>query len=270
MRRWARRLLFLLILVAVGGGVGLYYQDLIADLLQRGREATFGPPQEGGKRRAASLRKVSLFFTDAREQMLAPCPAEVEEGKDELETLRRVLLAYLRGPERPGYAPVLPKGTTLRAVLPGPGGAAYLDFDRTLRDAHPGGAWAEMLSAYGLANTVLMNFGDSFERVVLLVDGQEARTIAGAYAINGSLRARRDIVLEPEEVVVPPPAVPPVTKPPTTVPPAPPPAGPPSPTGAPGASLPPARTPFVGPAGAPMEGTALPPVGTPGGKPEGR
>ena len=76
----------------------------------------------------------------------------------------------------------------------GPMAIAYVDFDETFRDAHPGGAWAELMTAYGVANTVIRNFPDLFDRVVLLIGGQEAQSIAGSLAITGPLTAREELI----------------------------------------------------------------------------
>ena len=107
---------------------------------------------------------------------------EVEIGKNSVDTLRNLLAALIAGPNGEGYAPVIPKGAKLRAAFPGPEGVAYVDFDETLREAHPGGVWAELMTAYGVAATVIKNFPDLFDRVVLLIGGTggaEHRRIPG-------------------------------------------------------------------------------------------
>ena len=115
--------------------------------------------------------KKTLYFAGAEEDLLVPYPVEVEIGKDNVDTLHNVLSALIEGPKGEGYAPIIPKGAKLRAAFPGPDGIAYVDFDETFRDAHPGGAWAELMTAYGVANTVIRNFPDLFDRVVLLIGG---------------------------------------------------------------------------------------------------
>ena len=57
-----------------------------------------------------------------------------------------------------------------------------------------GGAWAELMTAYGVANTVIKNFPDLFDRVVLLIGGQEAHSIAGSLAITGPLKVRDELI----------------------------------------------------------------------------
>lgn len=187
-----KRLAAALLLVLASAGVVWMFQDEILDMMGEGGGAASVPAQ--GERAAASTARKTLYFASAEEDLLAPHPVEVEVGADNVETLRNLLGALLAGPREEGYAPILPKGASLRAAFPGAGGIAYVDFDKTFRDAHPGGAWAELMTAYGVASTIILNFPDLFDRVVLLIEGQEAQTIAGALAISGPLRLREELL----------------------------------------------------------------------------
>ncbi|MDA0999837.1 MAG: GerMN domain-containing protein [bacterium] len=256
---------FFLILFLAGAGAAVYYADPIFDLIYSGRRAALDPAQHAESGLAAPL-DVVLFFAGGEGEKLLRYPTKVEKGKNIQETLRNTLNALLAGPEKEGFAPVFPKGTTLRAVTPDPEGVVYVDLSRAVREAHPGGAWGELLTAYAIANTVLFNFRDSFEKVILLIDGQEAETIAGAYSVTGPMRYREDLVAEEpaekkeKETAKTPPSVP-------AAPPAPAgtPGGTPPPVGTPGEGAPPAETP---PPGAPAppagESPGVPPVGAPG------
>lgn len=254
-----------LILFLAGAGAAVYYADPIFDLIYSGRQAALDPAQRAESGLAAP-RDVILFFAGGQGEKLLRYPAKVEKGKNIQESLRNTLKALLAGPEKEGFMSVFPKGTTLRAVIPDPEGVVYVDLSRAARTAHPGGAWGEMLTAYAVVNTVLFNFRDSFEKVILLIDGQEAETIAGAYSVTGPMRYREDLVAEApaekkekETVKAPPPA----------------PVPPPGPVGTPGEAPPPVGTPGEGapPAESPPPGTpsppagespGVPPVGTPG------
>ena len=190
----AKKLALAVLIVAVSAALVWNYQEAVLDFLERGRDAAFDPEQRGAAR-APSVKK-TLYFAGAEEDLLVPYPVEVEIGKDNVDTLRNVLAALIEGPKGEGYAPVIPKGAKLRAAFPGPDGVAYVDFDEALRDAHPGGVWAELMTAYGVAGTVVKNFPDLFDRVVLLIGGQEARSIAGSLAITGPLRVREELIAD--------------------------------------------------------------------------
>ncbi len=190
--RVVKRLLFAILLVLVSGALVWTFQDAVLDLMERSRRVAFGPKPEDSAH-GHSVRK-TLYFAGAKEDLLVPYSVEVEVGEDEFHTLHNLLGALLEGPQKEGYAPILPKGTKLRAAFPGPAGIAYVDFDKTFRDAHPGGAWAELMTAYGVVSTVVKNFPDLFDRVVLLIEGQEARSVAGALAIAGPLKVREELI----------------------------------------------------------------------------
>ena len=189
-----KKLALAVLIVAVSGALVWNYQEAVLDFLEQGRDAAFDPARRDAAR-APSVKKV-LYFTGSEKDLLVPYTVEVEIGKDNVDTLRNVLAALIAGPNGEGFAPVIPKGTKLRAAFPGPDGVAYVDFDETLRDAHPGGVWAELMTAYGVAATVVKNFPDLFDRVVLLIGGQEAQSIAGSFAITGPLRVREDLISE--------------------------------------------------------------------------
>ena len=189
-----KKLALAVLIVAVSGALVWNYQEAVLDFLERGRDAAFDPERRDAAR-VPSVKK-TLYFAGAEEDLLVPYTVEVEIGKDNVDTLRNVLAALIEGPKGEGYAPVVPKGAKLRAVFPGPDGVAYVDFDETLRDAHPGGVWAELMTAYGVASTVVKSFPDLFDRVVLLIGGQEARSIAGSLAITGPLRVREELIAD--------------------------------------------------------------------------
>ncbi len=182
------------LIVAVSGALVWNYQEAVLEFLERGRDAALDPARRDAAR-APSVKK-TLYFAGVEEDLLVPYPVEVEIGKNNVDTLRNVLEALIAGPQGEGYAPVIPKGTKLRMTFPGPDGIVYVDFDETLRDAHPGGVWAELMTAYGVAGTVVRNFPDLFDRVVLLIGGQEAQSIAGSLAITGPLRVREELMSE--------------------------------------------------------------------------
>ena len=188
----AKKLALAVLIVAVSGALVWNFQEAVLDFLERGRDAALDPARRGASR-APSVKK-TLYFASAEEDLLVAYPVEVEIGKDNVDTLRNLLAALIEGPDGERYAPVIPKGTKLRVTFPGPDGVAYVDFDETLRDAHPGGVWAELMTAYGVAATVVKNFPDLFDRVVLLIGGQEAQSIAGSLAITGPLRVREELI----------------------------------------------------------------------------
>lgn len=220
LKRRRRAMLWVGLWVVLGFAAALYFFDPFTDLIQKGRRAAFGPP-DGGRPALAAPAQVVLFFPSAGADLLARHPAEVEQGKEPIHTVRNALEALLKGPQRPGYAPAAPPGAKLRTAVPGPDGTLLVDFDKSFRASHPGGAWSEYLTAYAVANTVLHNFKD-FQRVRILIEGQETETVAGALSLNEPLRLREDLVMREDEAAAPvqPGAVPPAPAPAGAAPPA--------------------------------------------------
>ena len=233
MGRRVRLGIFFLLLALLGAGAVLSNPDAVLDLLERGGGAALGPaaPEEG----LAATWKVDLFFVSAEDDLLKRHSAALEDREDRMGNLRAAVEALVAGPPDASLFPAVPPGAKLRTVVIGPSGTVYLDFDKAMREGHPGGAWAEMLTAHAVANTVLLNFPE-YERVAILIDGQEAETIAGSYSIAGPLRAREDLIAED-----PPPAEgPPSAEGPSPV------VGPPPVVGVPAAPIPPVGAPGGG------------------------
>ena len=134
-----------------------------------------------------------LLYSDKEKTNPSSLQEMIAMNRRQLISLALPLIAG-PGDEDGGAAPAVPPATKIRAVFPGPKSTLYVDFDRAFRDAHPGGAWSEFLTAQAVANTVLSNFGEGFERVVLLVESQEAETIAGALTLAAPLKFRGDLV----------------------------------------------------------------------------
>ncbi len=249
----SRRWIYVLALILIGAGGSVYYQDALSDflgdLVERGRRATFG---EGEAPALAPTVPMTMFFASLEGDRLVRVPVQVEKGASATGTIRNAIEALIAGPADETAAPVVPPGAKIRALFPGPDAVLYVDFDRTFRDAHSGGAWSELLTVQAVANTVLENFGDVFERVILLIDGQQAETLAGALTIAGPLRFRDDLVAAAPAAEAAPekPAEP---------------EAPPSAVGLPSAPEGPVGAPQAGPAGTPSEQGPVGPVGAPSG-----
>lgn len=184
--------------VLIGAGGVRYYQDSVSDFLsdivERGRRAVSGEKDKVTDKNPTM--KVLVFFVSPDGEKLVRVQKEVEKGASLIQTLRNALQALVAGPEDEDgdVAPSVPPTTKIRAAIPGANSTLYVDFSRALRDTHPGGAWSEFLTAQAVANTVLKNFRERFKRVILLIESQEAETIAGSLSLAAPLKFRGDIV----------------------------------------------------------------------------
>jgi hypothetical protein len=111
-------------------------------------------------------------------------------GRDE-EDLLAIMTELCGGPERSGAAPAVPPRTTvLAAFLDHDGREALLDFSEDLVVRHPGGSAAESATLTAILRTVALNFPD-LEVCRILVDGEQAETIAGHIALDQPFDLRR-------------------------------------------------------------------------------
>ena len=113
-------------------------------------------------------REVLLYFasqdgfsliTEAREV------PEAEEGQLVME-----IIQALGAGSHASLSPILPPGVRLLGYSQ-QDGVATLDFSKELVSAHPGGSMSELLTVYGLVNTLAVNF-PHIRKVRILVEEQ--------------------------------------------------------------------------------------------------
>lgn len=121
-------------------------------------------------------RTVTLYFAAADGSGLVAETRQLAACQSEAECLQTTVEALLAGPLGP-LAPVLPRQAAVRGVSVA-GSELQLDFSRALIDSHPGGTLGELLSVYGVTNTVAVNF-PQFRQVRLLVEGVSVETLKG-------------------------------------------------------------------------------------------
>jgi len=123
-----------------------------------------------------AMRSVVLYFGDAQGGHLVAEEREIPDCKEEIDCIRGTIQALLDGPLK-GEIPIFPKRVTLKGVREG-GGVAVVDFSRELLTDHPGGSVSELMTVYGLVNTIAENF--PFVRGVrIVVEGQDVETLKG-------------------------------------------------------------------------------------------
>ena len=121
--------------------------------------------------------EVHLFFTDDRNYYLRAEKRTLSMLGDPVSDGRQIITQLLQGPKEELHR-IVPAETQLRSFFVTPDGTAYADFTDALRDHHPGGARAELLTVFGIVNSLILNI-EEIKQVVLLIEGQEALTLAG-------------------------------------------------------------------------------------------
>ncbi|MED5579366.1 MAG: GerMN domain-containing protein [Nitrospinota bacterium] len=176
---------------------GYSYGDLIISFLRNTQGTKRSLLSEGGDS-GKEIFSASLYFGSSEKNVLVKYPAKIPKGKNDVESIRNLVNALIKGPKGDGFVRTMPKETKLRSIFKGEDGVLYLDFSRSISENHPGGAWAEIITLNSLAYSISKNFGKKIDRIVLLIEGQEAITLSGTVSMLGSLTMKKDLISERE------------------------------------------------------------------------
>ncbi|PLX82360.1 MAG: sporulation protein [Desulfuromonas sp.] len=142
-----------------------------------------------------NLREVILYFGDPGGSYLAAEAREIEDCPNEADCIASTVRALADGPLG-DLVPVIPSHAIVRGVSVEEG-TATVDFGRELISAHPGGSGSELLTTYGLANTLAVNF-PHIRQVQILVEGAAVETIKGHVDLRSPIPADFDFSRPPE------------------------------------------------------------------------
>jgi hypothetical protein len=137
-----------------------------------------------------STKTVDIFFGSLKSDTLERERRDIPAGGVESEAAE-VLRALIEG-SRHGLVGVMPEGTRLLS-LKIEAGTATADFSRALVEKHWGGSASELLTVYGIVNSLAMNFPE-IKNVQILVEGERVETISGHIMINIPLGADPDMI----------------------------------------------------------------------------
>jgi spore germination protein GerM len=128
---------------------------------------------------------VVLYFVDpsgvslvSEERLIAGC-------NEERQCIARTLESLAAGSKT--LQALIPVSTRILAVDID-GSLVRINFSRDLVNRHPGGTLSELLTVYGLANTLTVNF-PSLERLQILIEGQVRASLKGHVDISRPLKA---------------------------------------------------------------------------------
>ncbi|NOT27275.1 MAG: GerMN domain-containing protein [Acidobacteria bacterium] len=148
------------------------------------------PPTAGVRHITATL-----FYAGSDGQSLVPVRQEIVLAEGVVPQGREIVSAQLLRPRSP-YVSVIPEGTRLRAFYVTDRGDAFVDLSPEVTSRHPGGSTAELLTVYALVNSVTANL-PTIRRVQILIDGQEADTLAGHIDLRNPLERDTSIIKRP-------------------------------------------------------------------------
>ena len=166
---WRKRLILFAVLVVLVFCVGLVVGYLKPrDAVQTVPVAEDTSPQQS--------REVLLYFAAIDGQTLVAETRSIDECQVDEDCLRQMIQLLISGPES-NLAPILPAQVVLRGVTI-VDSLVKLDFSQELIAAHPGGTQSELLTIYGLTDTLAVNF-PHLRQVQVLVEGAAVATLKG-------------------------------------------------------------------------------------------
>ena len=127
--------------------------------------------------------EVSLYFVVAREVKLVAERRTIGQVANTVEQIKLTMTELVKGPVST-LTHTIPRETEIREVFLDEKGCAYVDFSRDISQKHPGGTTAELITIASIVNTLTANFSEEVRKVRILIDGEEAETIAGHIDIS--------------------------------------------------------------------------------------
>ncbi len=146
---------------------------------------------------APEVREAILYFGAADGTHLVAEQRELQGCRDDQACLRATLDALLGGPVGEG-TPILPAQAALRGITLGEQGLATVNFSSDLLAGHPGGSMAELLTVYGVVDTLAVNF-PYLRQVRFLVEGEPLATLKGHVDLRQPLVADFSLTRPPPE-----------------------------------------------------------------------
>jgi spore germination protein GerM len=142
------------------------------------------------------MREVLLYFGAQAASQLLPEAREIEDCEIEEDCVRATVQALIDGPVG-DLVPILPQAAVLHGVTLRDN-TAELNFSGELISAHPGGSISELLTVYGLADSLAVNF-PHIRQVFILVDGKSVETLKGHFGLLAPIKADFTYVRPAEE-----------------------------------------------------------------------
>ncbi len=109
----------------------------------------------------------------------------IHQSKTRFNQMKQAVLAYLQGPRTGKDQVPVPEGLTLNEFYFTPEGMAVVDLSTSQVNLAKFGFYEETLFIRGMIETLSKNFFE-VKQVKVLVDGQDAPTLGGHYALGTS------------------------------------------------------------------------------------
>lgn len=169
-------LFFLGLIIILMIGAGIYYLKYLPKKSQKPVKQIYSETAPKIKESDEKM-KVSLYFSSPDDEHLVVESREIYRTSSRIDQVKQAVIALIEGPDK-DLDPVIPDGTILKEIYLDKNGTAYVDFSIELVKNHPGGSSGEIMTVYGIVNTLCANFPE-IKNVQILVEGKEIETISG-------------------------------------------------------------------------------------------
>jgi hypothetical protein len=139
--------------------------------------------------------KATLYFASEDGLRLVPVENEVALAEGVVAQARSIIEAQLAAIAPAPLVSTIPKGATLRGIFVSQRNEAFVDLDPSIRTAHPGGTFQELMTVYTIVNALLTNL-PNLQDVQILIGGQEVDTLAGHVDLRRPLRKNEGLINE--------------------------------------------------------------------------
>ena len=160
-------------------------------------------PQPTASDPAVPHIKATLSFASEDGLLLVPAERDVPLAEGVVAQARSILEAQLSAEPTAPLVSAIPKGSTLRGIFISQRNEAFVDLDPIIRTSHPGGSHQELMTVYTIVNALLTNL-PNLQEVQILINGQEADTLAGHVDLRRPLRKNEGLILSPSSTPPPP------------------------------------------------------------------
>lgn len=162
-----------------------------------GDAAPVAPAAPGAPEAPAAVPRIkaTLYFASEDGLRLVPVENEVALAEGVVAQARSIVEAQLTANAPAPLVSTIPKGATLRGIFVSQRNEAFVDLDPSIRTAHPGGTFQELLTVYTIVNALLTNL-PNLQDVQILIGGQEVDTLAGHVDLRRPLRKNEGLINE--------------------------------------------------------------------------
>jgi spore germination protein GerM len=199
-----RRLVAVAVALLAAGLLGWLLMSALGRFLRSPAESPAAPGADvpavaappAGPTAAGPKIKATLFFASEDGQRLVGVETEVPLAEGTVAQARSIVETLLAAAPSEPLSSTIPPGTLLRGVYVSAQNEVFVDLDDTVRSAHPGGSMRELLTVYGLVNTLLVNL-PTIAEVQILINGHEVETLAGHVDLRRPLRKTEGLIAAP-------------------------------------------------------------------------